>query len=86
VASALALFGVAWGLAAALCLSAYFLLSEEKGTDAPIHPLLLTTAGTGIGAGVLLAASAAGILPWPLLEVSRSWRSTPSAGGCRCCC
>jgi drug/metabolite transporter (DMT)-like permease len=55
--------GVAWGLAAALCLSAYFLLSEEKGTDAPIHPLLLTTAGTGIGAGLLLAASAAGILP-----------------------
>src|SRR5215203_1642924 len=55
--------GVAWGLAAAVCLSAYFLLSEETGTDAPIHPLLLTTAGTGIGAGVLLAASAAGLLP-----------------------
>jgi drug/metabolite transporter (DMT)-like permease len=55
--------GVAWGLAAAVCLSAYFLLSEENGTDAPIHPLLLTTAGTGIGAGVLLAASAAGLLP-----------------------
>ena len=55
--------GVAWGLGAALCLSAYFLLSEDKGTDAPIHPLLLTTAGTGIGAAILLAASAAGILP-----------------------
>jgi drug/metabolite transporter (DMT)-like permease len=55
--------GVAWGLGAALCLSAYFLLSEDKGTDAPVHPLLLATAGTGIGAGVLLAASAAGILP-----------------------
>jgi drug/metabolite transporter (DMT)-like permease len=55
--------GVAWGLGAALCLSAYFLLSEDKGTDAPVHPLLLTTAGTGIGAGVLLSASAAGILP-----------------------
>jgi drug/metabolite transporter (DMT)-like permease len=55
--------GVAWGLPAVVCLSAYFLLSEENGTDAPIHPLLLTTAGTGIGAGVLLAASAAGILP-----------------------
>jgi drug/metabolite transporter (DMT)-like permease len=46
--------GVAW---------AYFLLSEDNGSDAPIHPLLLTTAGTGIGAGVLLAAAAAGILP-----------------------
>jgi drug/metabolite transporter (DMT)-like permease len=55
--------GVAWGLGAALCLSVYFLLSEDKGTDTPIHPLLLTTAGTGIGAGVLLAASAAGIVP-----------------------
>jgi drug/metabolite transporter (DMT)-like permease len=55
--------GVAWGLGAALCLCAYFLLSEDKGTDAPIHPLLLTAAGTGIGAGVLLAAAAAGILP-----------------------
>jgi drug/metabolite transporter (DMT)-like permease len=55
--------GIAWGLGAALCLSVYFLLSEDKGTDGPIHPLLLTTAGTGIGAGVLLAASAAGILP-----------------------
>jgi drug/metabolite transporter (DMT)-like permease len=55
--------GVAWGLGAALCLSAYFLLSEDAGTDAPIHPLLLTTVGTGIGAGVLLAAAAAGVLP-----------------------
>lgn len=55
--------GVAWGLGAALCLSVYFLLSEDAGTDAPIHPLLLTTAGTGIGAGVLLAAAAAGVLP-----------------------
>jgi drug/metabolite transporter (DMT)-like permease len=55
--------GVAWGLGAALCLCAYFLLSEDAGTDAPIHPLLLTTVGTGIGASVLLAASAAGIIP-----------------------
>jgi drug/metabolite transporter (DMT)-like permease len=55
--------GVAWGLGAALCLCAYFLLSEDEGTAAPIHPLLLTTAGTGIGAAVLLAAAAAGVLP-----------------------
>jgi drug/metabolite transporter (DMT)-like permease len=55
--------GVAWALGAALCLCAYFLLSEDNGSDVPIHPLLLTTAGTGIGAGVLLAAAAAGILP-----------------------
>jgi drug/metabolite transporter (DMT)-like permease len=55
--------GVAWALGAALCLCAYFLLSEDNRSDAPIHPLLLTAAGTGIGAGVLLAAAAAGILP-----------------------
>jgi drug/metabolite transporter (DMT)-like permease len=55
--------GVAWALGAALCLCAYFLLSEDKGADAPIHPLRLTTAGTGIGAVVLLGAAAAGILP-----------------------
>ena len=55
--------GVGWALGAAVCLSAYFLLSEDNGSDAPIHLLLLTTAGTGIGAGVLLAAAAAGLLP-----------------------
>jgi drug/metabolite transporter (DMT)-like permease len=55
--------GVAWGLGAALCLCAYFLLSEDNGADAPVSPLLLTTAGTGVGAALLLAAGAAGILP-----------------------
>ena len=55
--------GVAWGLGAALCLCAYFLLSEDNGADAPVSPLLLTTAGTGVGAALLLMAGAAGILP-----------------------
>ena len=55
--------GVAWGLGAALCLCAYFLLSEDNGADAPVNPLLLTTAGTGVGAALLLMAGAAGILP-----------------------
>jgi drug/metabolite transporter (DMT)-like permease len=55
--------GVAWGLAAALCLCAYFLLSEDNGAEAPVNPLLLTTAGTGIGAALLLAAAGAGIIP-----------------------
>ena len=55
--------GVAWGLGAALCLCAYFLLSEDNGADAPVSPLLLTTAGTGVGAALLLTAGAAGILP-----------------------
>jgi len=55
--------GVAWGLGAALCLCAYFLLSEDNEADAPVNPLLLTTAGTGVGAALLLMAGAAGILP-----------------------
>ena len=58
------LVGVAWGLAAALCLCAYFLLSEDNGADAPVNPLLLTTAGTGIGAALLLAAAGVGIIPF----------------------
>jgi drug/metabolite transporter (DMT)-like permease len=56
--------GVVWALGAALCLSVYFLLSEDSGSQAPIHPLLLITAGTGIATSVLLAASAAGVLPF----------------------
>lgn len=55
--------GVAWGLGAALCLCAYFLLSEDNGAGAAVNPLLLTTAGTGIGATLLLAAATAGFLP-----------------------
>ena len=78
--------GVLWGLGAALCLSAYFLLSEDKGPDAPIHPLLLTTAGTGIGAVILLAASAAGILPLAAQTGVTVLRTGPSAGGSRHCC
>lgn len=55
--------GVAWGLGAALCLCGYFLLSEDDGRGAAVTPLLLTTAGTGVGAAVLLAAGALGVLP-----------------------
>ena len=54
--------GVAWGLGAAVCLAAYFLLSEDAGDD-PVHPLLLTTAGTGVGGLVVLVVGATGFLP-----------------------
>jgi drug/metabolite transporter (DMT)-like permease len=54
--------GVAWGLGAAVCLSLYFLLSEDAGEDR-VHPLLLTTAGTGVGGLVILAVAATGFLP-----------------------
>lgn len=55
--------GVAWGLAAAACLCVYFLLSEHNGEAPAIAPLVLTTAGTGIGAVVVLAVGAAGLFP-----------------------
>jgi len=54
--------GVLWGLGAALCLCTYFLLSDEAGSD-PVSPLLMTTAGTGIGALVVLGAGVVGVLP-----------------------
>jgi drug/metabolite transporter (DMT)-like permease len=54
--------GVLWGLGAALGLAAYFVLSEDGGDD-PVHPLVLTTGGTGVGALVILAVAATGFLP-----------------------
>jgi drug/metabolite transporter (DMT)-like permease len=55
--------GVAWGLGAAICLSVYFLLSEDAGDD-PVHPLLLTTAGTGVGGLLIVTIGAIGFLPF----------------------
>jgi drug/metabolite transporter (DMT)-like permease len=55
--------GLAWGLGAAACLCAYFVLSEETGPETPLHPLILTTAATGIGGLVIILAGAAGVLP-----------------------
>ena len=54
--------GVLWGLGAAVGLAAYFILSEDADGD-PVHPLLLTTGGTGVGALVILAVAATGFLP-----------------------
>ena len=53
------------GLGSGCCPVSQRVLPAQRGQgpDAPIHPLLLTTAGTGIGAVILLAASAVGILP-----------------------
>jgi drug/metabolite transporter (DMT)-like permease len=54
--------GVAWGVAAALCLSAYFILSEG-GQSQTVHPVLLTGAGFGIGTTLIGALGFAGVLP-----------------------
>ena len=55
--------GIAYGLGAMLCLAAYFVLAETKEGVEPVPPLLLTTAGTGVGALVLLVVGATGLLP-----------------------
>ena len=55
--------GVLWGLGAAVCLSAYFVLSEGDGATPPVAPLLLTTVGTGVGGLLILGLAAAGVLP-----------------------
>jgi len=55
--------GVLWGLGAAVCLCAYFVLSEEKGSTTPVPPLLLTTVGTGVGAIVIMIAGTIGVVP-----------------------
>jgi drug/metabolite transporter (DMT)-like permease len=55
--------GVLWGLGAAVCLCAYFVLSESSGRSGAVPPLLLTTVGTGVGGAVILAAAAVGLLP-----------------------
>ena len=56
------LIGVAWGLGAAVCLCAYFLLSEDASA-VPVHPLLFTTVGTGIGGLLIILAGVGGVLP-----------------------
>lgn len=55
--------GVAYGLGAMLCLAGYFILAEDQPEGRSIPPLLLTTAGTGIGAAALLLVGALGVLP-----------------------
>lgn len=55
--------GVAWGLGAAVCLCGYFILSETGDPDTAVHPLLLTTMGTGVGAAAVLAGAGLGVLP-----------------------
>jgi len=55
--------GVAWGLGAALCLSAYFVMSEGAGQSEPVHPVLLTSAGTGVGVTLIIGLGLTGVLP-----------------------
>lgn len=55
--------GIAYGLGAMLCLAGYFILAEDQPDGQAVPPLLLTTAGTGIGAVALLVVGGIGVLP-----------------------
>lgn len=60
----ISLVGVAWALGAAVCLCAYFIMSEHTAAAPP--PLLLATVGTGVGALTLGLAGLIGIVPLTL--------------------
>jgi len=55
--------GVLWGLGAAVCLCAYFVLAEGNSSGTAVGPLLMTTVGAGVGALVILAVGVTGVLP-----------------------
>lgn len=54
-------FGVLWGLLAAVCVAAFFVLSERQHDDLP--PIVMAAGGTLVGAVVIALAGAVGIVP-----------------------
>jgi drug/metabolite transporter (DMT)-like permease len=71
------LLGTLFALAAAVCVGAYFLLSERTGDDLP--PLALASGGLLVGALLMAMLGATGILPFaaPSVSVALSWGSVP---------
>jgi drug/metabolite transporter (DMT)-like permease len=70
--------GVLWAMGAAVGLATYFVMSAGSGGGLP--PLVLAWGGLTVGAGVLLAAGGAGLLPMAasradvvLLDADVSW-------------
>jgi drug/metabolite transporter (DMT)-like permease len=70
--------GVLWGLAAAVGLATYFVLSAQA--DGGLPPLVVAWGGLAVGGAALLAAGAVGVLPLAaprtevtLLDVQVSW-------------
>ncbi|MEX1177052.1 MAG: DMT family transporter [Nitriliruptor sp.] len=53
--------GVVWGLLAAVCLGAFFVISERQHDDLP--PLLMAAGGTAVGAAVIGLAGLVGVVP-----------------------
>lgn len=53
--------GVLWGLAAAVCSAAFFIMSAYQGDDVP--PVLLAGGGMAVGGVLIFALGAVGIVP-----------------------
>jgi drug/metabolite transporter (DMT)-like permease len=53
--------GVMWGLAAAVCLAIYFLITAKENESLP--PIVLASGGLLVGAAVMWLAAATGLLP-----------------------
>jgi drug/metabolite transporter (DMT)-like permease len=53
--------GVAWGLLAAVCLCAFFVISSRQHDDLP--PLLMAAGGTAVGAVVIAIVGLIGVVP-----------------------
>lgn len=58
------LIGVAWALAAAVGMAAYFILADSTSDADPVPPPMLAAGGMGLGALGLLALCGLGVLPW----------------------
>ena len=71
------LLGVGFSLAAALCLGAYFLLSEKSGDAVP--PLVLAAGGLAVGAVLVGILTGIGVLPFlaPAVDVSLAGVTVP---------
>jgi drug/metabolite transporter (DMT)-like permease len=55
--------GVLWGLAAAVCLAAYFRLSADASDENGPPALVLTAGGAIVGSAVVVLVGAVGLLP-----------------------
>jgi drug/metabolite transporter (DMT)-like permease len=71
------LLGTVFALGAALCVVAYFLISERAGDDLP--PLALASGGLLVGAGLMAVLGIAGVLPlhMPAVDVMLGGVSVP---------
>jgi drug/metabolite transporter (DMT)-like permease len=67
--------GIAWGLVAAACLSAFFVLSKRGADELPV--LVMAAGGTAVGAAVLLVSGFIGVVPltFSTLDAELSGRS-----------